>query len=104
MMNVKNLDTYFCVKSQAWVGNQVQEIEAAGFSVSKQRTITKAVSGSIAASERKGFFKLLGKFEDGDVLVVTKLDQLGEMLWMSGQPSNDWPGWESAPIVRHLAE
>jgi putative DNA-invertase from lambdoid prophage Rac len=57
--------------------NQVQEIAAAGFNVTKQRTITETVSGSIAAVDRKGFAKLLDRLEAGDVLVVTKLDRLG---------------------------
>ena len=57
--------------------NQVQEIAGAGFEVTPQRTITETVSGSVAASERKGFRKLLDKLESGDVLVVTKLDRLG---------------------------
>ncbi|MCE4543264.1 MULTISPECIES: recombinase family protein [unclassified Caballeronia] len=57
--------------------NQVKEIEAAGFSVVKQRIITETVSGSVAAVERKGFAKLLDKLEEGDVLIVTKLDRLG---------------------------
>lgn len=57
--------------------NQIQEIAAAGFEVKPQRAITETVSGSIAASERKGFKKLLDKLETGDVLVVTKLDRLG---------------------------
>jgi len=58
-------------------GNQIQEIAAAGFSVTSQRTIEETVSGSVAASERNGFAKLLDKLESGDVLVVTKLDRLG---------------------------
>lgn len=57
--------------------NQVQEIAAAGFNVTPQRTITETVSGSVAASEREGFGLLLNKLEEGDVLVVTKLDRLG---------------------------
>lgn len=57
--------------------NQVQEIAAAGFSVTTQRTITETISGSVAASERPGFGQLLNKLEGGDVLVVTKLDRLG---------------------------
>jgi putative DNA-invertase from lambdoid prophage Rac len=57
--------------------NQVQEIAAAGFSVTPQRTITETVSGSVEASSRAGFGKLLNKLETGDVLVVTKLDRLG---------------------------
>ena len=57
--------------------NQVQEIAGAGFEVTPHRTITETVSGSVAASERKGFRKLLDKLESSDVLVVTKLDRLG---------------------------
>lgn len=57
--------------------NQAQEIAAAGFSIAPQRIIAETVSGSVAATERKGFAKLLVKLEPGDVLVVTKLDRLG---------------------------
>jgi len=57
--------------------NQVQEIAAAGFDVKPNRIVTETISGSVAASERKGFKKLLDKLESGDVLVVTKLDRLG---------------------------
>ena len=57
--------------------NQVQEIASAGFQITKERTITETVSGSVAANERAGFRKLLDKLEDKDVLVVTKLDRLG---------------------------
>lgn len=57
--------------------NQAQEIAAAGFSIAAQRIIAETVSGSVAATERKGFAKLLDKLEAGDVLVVTKLDRLG---------------------------
>lgn len=57
--------------------NQTEEIAAAGFNVEHQRIIAETVSGSVAASERPGFGKLLDKLEAGDVLVVTKLDRLG---------------------------
>lgn len=57
--------------------NQVREIEAAGFAVDAKRVLTETVSGSTAAKERKGFARLMDKLEDGDVLVVTKLDRLG---------------------------
>jgi len=57
--------------------NQLREIAAAGFSVTPQRAITETVSGSVEASLRKGFSKLLDKMEEGDVLVVTKMDRLG---------------------------
>jgi putative DNA-invertase from lambdoid prophage Rac len=57
--------------------NQVREIDAAGFQVEPKRVITETVSGSVAAMERKGFAKLVDRLEDGDVLIVTKLDRLG---------------------------
>ncbi len=57
--------------------NQVQEVRAAGFSIEPRRVITETVSGSQAAQERPEFCRLLDKLEDGDVLVVTKLDRLG---------------------------
>ncbi|MEG3145795.1 recombinase family protein [Sphingomonas sp. RT2P30] len=57
--------------------NQAGEIEAAGFAVDPKRIITETVSGSTAARERKGFAKLMDKLEEGDVLIVTKLDRLG---------------------------
>jgi putative DNA-invertase from lambdoid prophage Rac len=57
--------------------NQLQEIAAAGFAVDPRRAVQETISGSVAASERPGFGKLLDKLEEGDVLVVTKLDRLG---------------------------
>lgn len=57
--------------------NQRREIEAAGFAVKSQRLIEERISGSVAASERPGFTRLLDRMENGDVLIVTKLDRLG---------------------------
>lgn len=57
--------------------NQRREIETAGFAVKSQRLIEEHISGSVAASERPGFSKLLDRIENGDVLIVTKLDRLG---------------------------
>jgi len=61
--------------------NQLHEIQAAGFAIEedkrKQRIVTESISGSVAASERPGFKKLLDRLESGDVLIVTKLDRLG---------------------------
>ncbi|RQZ24048.1 recombinase family protein [Burkholderia sp. Bp9017] len=61
--------------------NQIREIESAGFAVDqdkrKQRIVAECISGSVAASERPGFSKLLDRMESGDVLIVTKLDRLG---------------------------
>ena len=57
--------------------NQVQEIAGAGFKVDPRRVVTEAVSGSIAALLRPAFAKLMDRLEEGDVLIVTKLDRLG---------------------------
>ncbi|HBR2217958.1 TPA: recombinase family protein [Klebsiella pneumoniae] len=57
--------------------NQRREIEAAGFAIRPQRLIEEHISGSVAASERPGFIRLIDRMENGDVLIVTKLDRLG---------------------------
>lgn len=57
--------------------NQIREIEAAGFAIDKRRVIAENISGSVSANQRPGFMKLLDRVEEGDVLVVTKLDRLG---------------------------
>ncbi|MGA8593772.1 MAG: recombinase family protein [Bryobacteraceae bacterium] len=57
--------------------NQVREICAAGFNIDAKRIVTENVSGSVAANQRPGFSKLIERMEDGDVLVVTKMDRLG---------------------------
>ena len=59
------------------IDNQLHEIEAAGFAVQPRRVVAETISGSVAAKERKGFARLLDRLENGDVLVVTKLDRLG---------------------------
>jgi putative DNA-invertase from lambdoid prophage Rac len=57
--------------------NQLQEIQTHGFTVEAHRAITETISGSVPTSERPGFGKLVERMEEGDVLVVTKLDRLG---------------------------
>lgn len=57
--------------------NQLGEIEGAGFAVDPRRVVAETVSGSVAAMERRGFARLVDRLEEGDVLVVTKLDRLG---------------------------
>jgi putative DNA-invertase from lambdoid prophage Rac len=57
--------------------NPAREIAAACFHVEPARVISETISGSVMASERPGFAKLLDRMESGDVLVVTKLDRLG---------------------------
>lgn len=57
--------------------NQIGEIRDAGFEVQIRRVVSETVSGSLAAEEREGFRKLLDRMEEGDILVVTKMDRLG---------------------------
>ncbi len=57
--------------------NQALEIKAAGFKVESRRLVEESISGSVAATERPGFMKLVDRMEKGDVLVVTKLDRFG---------------------------
>jgi putative DNA-invertase from lambdoid prophage Rac len=63
--------------SSQFTENQVQEVKNAGFDVQASRVVEETISGSIAATERPGFQKLLDRMESGDVLIVTKLDRLG---------------------------
>lgn len=57
--------------------NQLQEILGAGFTVTGKRIVTETISGSVAAMERPAFSRLIDRLEEGDVLLVTKLDRLG---------------------------
>jgi len=63
--------------SEQTTDNQIKEIESLPFSVDPKRVVVETVSGSVAAMERPGFAKLVDRLEEGDVLVVTKLDRLG---------------------------
>lgn len=57
--------------------NQIHEIQAAGFSIEPRRVVSETVSGSTPIIRRREFNRLLDRLEDGDILVVTKLDRLG---------------------------
>jgi putative DNA-invertase from lambdoid prophage Rac len=57
--------------------NQLHEITGAGFAVEAHRVIEEVVSGSVEAKRRIGWNRLTERLEEGDVLVVTKLDRLG---------------------------
>ena len=57
--------------------NQAEQIAQAGYQIEGHRFIEEKVSGSVPASQRPGFVKLLEKLEPGDTLVVTKLDRIG---------------------------
>lgn len=57
--------------------NQIEEIRNAGFSIEPHRVISETISGSLEASKRPGWLKLIEKLEPHDIVVVTKLDRLG---------------------------
>ena len=57
--------------------NQRDEIAAAGYSLTPARYVEEKVSGSVPAMQRVGFSKLVDKLEEGDTLVVTKIDRIG---------------------------
>jgi putative DNA-invertase from lambdoid prophage Rac len=57
--------------------NQRDEIAAAGYAVAPGRYVEEKVSGSVQAMQRPGFAKLVDKLEEGDTLVVTKIDRIG---------------------------
>jgi putative DNA-invertase from lambdoid prophage Rac len=57
--------------------NQVLEARSAGFAILPRHTATETISGSVPAAERPVFSKLLDRLDEGDKLVVTKLDRLG---------------------------
>lgn len=57
--------------------NQVMELGAAGFDVEPRRVIRETISGSVSASARPLRRRLVDRLEEGDVLVVSRLDRLG---------------------------
>lgn len=57
--------------------NQREQIAQAGYNVEKRRYVEEQISGSVPASQRPGFVSLLDRLEEGDTVVVTKLDRLG---------------------------
>lgn len=58
--------------------NQIIAIRNAGYDIKENRVISETVSGSVSAMQRKGFKMLIDhKLEQGDTLVVLKLDRLG---------------------------
>lgn len=57
--------------------NQRQQIKQAGYAIDGRRYVEETISGSVPALQRPGFVSLLDRLEEGDTLVVTKLDRLG---------------------------
>ena len=57
--------------------NQLQQITQAGYTIDPKKYIEEKISGSVPASQRTGFQKLLERLDEGDTVVVTKLDRIG---------------------------
>lgn len=57
--------------------NQVEAVKRAGYEVRPSRVIEETISGATPAMDRPQFVKLVDKLEEGDCLVVTKIDRLG---------------------------
>lgn len=57
--------------------NQALQARQAGYEVKPARIVAETISGTVPAVDRPAFAKLVEKLEDGDTLVVTKLDRLG---------------------------
>lgn len=57
--------------------NQREQIAQAGYTIQPRRFVEEKVSGSVPAMQRPGFVKLVERLEEGDTLIVTKLDRIG---------------------------
>ncbi|MFZ3433759.1 recombinase family protein [Vibrio harveyi] len=57
--------------------NQVLAIANAGYEVRDNRVVSETISGSVKALDRPEFRRLVDRLEEGDSLVVLKLDRLG---------------------------
>ncbi|WP_333501551.1 recombinase family protein [Kluyvera genomosp. 2] len=65
-------------RNELITSNQVLAIQNAGYKVTPSRVIEETVSGSVAAMDREKFSNLVNnKLEEGDTLIVLKLDRLG---------------------------
>lgn len=57
--------------------NQREQIARAGYHIAPKRFIEEQISGSVPAVQRPGFQRLLERMDEGDTLIVTKLDRIG---------------------------
>ncbi len=57
--------------------NQVLAISRSGYDIRSNRVVSETISGSVKAMDRPEFQRLVDRLEEGDSLVVLKLDRLG---------------------------
>lgn len=79
MRKMKRLFAYCRVStSEQDVKNQILAIQQKGITVEPYRVVSEIISGGIPAMERPQFSNLINnKLEQGDELIVLKLDRLG---------------------------
>ena len=78
-LNMTKLFGYGRVSTQGQdTENQRLELGRAGFEISAKRWFADVgISGKTPAMQRPAFMKLLAKVDEGDTLIVAKLDKLG---------------------------
>ncbi|MGJ8692132.1 MAG: recombinase family protein [Thalassotalea sp.] len=65
-------------KEDQTTDNQILAIRSAGYNVDESRVVSETISGKTPAMHREAFKALLEhKIEQGDTLIVNKLDRLG---------------------------
>ncbi|HHC6589100.1 TPA: recombinase family protein [Vibrio parahaemolyticus] len=57
--------------------NQVLAISRSGYDIRSNRVVSETISGSVKAMDRPEFKRLVDRLEEGDSLIVLKLDRLG---------------------------
>ena len=66
-----------CSTEEQNTGNQFLAIENAGYKISGQRAVAEIISGGVPAFQRPEFARLVDRLEEGDELIVAKIDRLG---------------------------
>ena len=72
--------------------NQAEQIAQAGYQIPPRRFIEEKVSGSVPTSQRPGYQKLMDRMEEGDTLIVTKLDRIGRRVAANHRAAFDYDG------------
>ena len=83
--------------------NQIAEINAAGFVIAERHIFSDVISGSTLAAQRPQFSALLNKLDEGDTLVVSKLDRLGRDAIDIQQTIRNVSALESASVFSEIS-
>lgn len=63
--------------SEQTTENQIIAIRNAGYDLKQSRVVSETISGKVRANDRPEWKRLVDRLEDGDTVVVLKLDRLG---------------------------